>query len=511
MDYRDEVERMKARKSKKRTEDSGQTLDIIDLNALDYTSVEAEERNKPTPARTAAVKKKKRKRKKRVLLVELLILVILIGAVFFYVKAKTDSGYWTVAVFGVDSRDGNLEKNALSDVEMICVLDKKTGELKLVSVYRDTYLQIDSDGTFHKINEAYFKGGHKQAVDALERNLDLDIDNYATFNWKAVADAINILGGIDLEISDSEFAYINSFITETVESTGIGSVHLKSAGMNHLDGVQAVAYARLRLMDTDYNRTARQRKVISLAMEKAKQADFSVLNNILVTVLPQLSTDIGVTDLIPMAKNMGKYYIGTTDGFPFSRGETNIGKKDCVIPLTLESNVIQLHSILYGTENFKPSATVQKISAKIASDSGMGEVADNAPKAEAGGSSGKAPTTATPETQAPTEAVTEESSSMEESTEETEESTEESSEEETSEVEENPDDAFTGPGMNLKETTASNKPTPPSDEGNSQGPPAPPTAPETQAPTQAPTEAVTEAPTEAPPAAPEPGEVGPGV
>ena len=107
--------------------------------------------------------------------------------------------------------------------------------------------------------------------------MDLEIDDYATFNWKAVADAITILGGIDLEISDSEFEYINSFITETVESTGLGSHHLEHAGMNHLDGVQAVAYARLRLMDTDYNRTARQRLVISLAMEKAKQADAQTL------------------------------------------------------------------------------------------------------------------------------------------------------------------------------------------------------------------------------------------
>ena len=135
----------------------------------------------------------------------------------------------------------------------------------------------------------------------------MKIDDYATFNWKAVADVINILGGIDLEITDSEFAYINSFITETVNSTGIGSYQLKSAGMNHLDGVQAVAYARLRLMDTDYNRTARQRKVISLAVDKAKQADFGVLNNILVTVLPQLSTSIGFDDLLPLAKNLNKY------------------------------------------------------------------------------------------------------------------------------------------------------------------------------------------------------------
>ncbi len=179
------------------------------------------------------------------------------------------TGYWNIAVFGVDSRDGNT-KNALADVQLICSINQETGEIKLVSVYRDTYLKIDSRGPYHKINEAYFKGGHKQAVSALEENLDVKINDYATFNWKAVAQAINVLGGVDIEITQPEFKYINAFITETVNSTGIGSTQLASAGPNHLDGVQAVAYCRLRLMDTDFQRTERQRKVISLALEKSK-------------------------------------------------------------------------------------------------------------------------------------------------------------------------------------------------------------------------------------------------
>ena len=324
----------------------------------------------------------RKKKRKSLFLKCFLLILVLLGAFSVFLYTRTGTGYWTIAVFGVDSRDGKLEKGALSDVEMICVIDRGTGDIKLVSVFRDTYLEINPDGTYHKINEAYFKGGHQQAVQALERNLDLTIDDYATFNWKAVVDAINILGGIDLEISDSEFKYINSFITETVESTGIGSHHLESAGMNHLDGVQAVAYARLRLMDTDYNRTARQRLVIQLAMNKAKDADLKTLTNLVKAILPQLSTSIGADDILPMARNIRKYHITDTGGFPFARGETHIGKKDCVIPLTLESNVVQLHQFLYGTENFQPSQTVKQISAKVAADSGMGEVAENAPEAK---------------------------------------------------------------------------------------------------------------------------------
>lgn len=334
------------------------------------------------PKPSGGRKEKSGKKKKHGFLKLIILLIILAGAYFVFKYKQTGTGFWTIAIFGVDSRDGKLEKGALSDVEMICVIDRGSGDIKLVSVFRDTYLEIHPDGTYHKINEAYFKGGHEQAVQALERNLDLTIDDYATFNWKAVVDAVNILGGIDLEISDSEFKYINSFITETVESTGIGSHHLEHAGMNHLDGVQAVAYARLRLMDTDYNRTARQRLVIQLAMNKAKESDLKTLTTLVRTILPQISTSIGADDVFPMARNIKKFQIGETGGFPFSRGETHIGKKDCVIPLTLESNVVQLHQFLYGTENFQPSETVRRISAKVASDSGMGQVAENAPEAK---------------------------------------------------------------------------------------------------------------------------------
>ena len=281
-------------------------------------------------------------------------------------------GYWTIAVFGVDSRDKALTKSTNADVNIIANINQDTGEIKLVSVYRDSYLSISEDGSYNKINMAYFQGGPQQAVSALNRNLDLNITDFVTFNWKAVADAINILGGVDIELSKAEFYYINSFITETVQVTGIGSNHLKSAGMNHLDGVQAVAYARLRMMDTDYARTERQRKVIAQAFEKAKKADFETLRVIIGTVFPQIATSVGVDDLVMNAKNISKYYLGETTGFPQARGDANMGKKGaCVIPQTLESNVIQLHNFLFGDEAYMPSALVKKYSAKISADSGM--------------------------------------------------------------------------------------------------------------------------------------------
>jgi len=337
-----------------------------------------EEETGRRPARTGgripprpAGKNKKRRKKRHVFKLAVVLVLLLVGA--FFVRRRQMGGYWTVAVFGVDSRNGNLGKGALSDVEMLCSINRQTGEIRLLSVFRDSYLRISADGAYDKINEAYFKGGHKQAVEALEANLDLKVDDYATFNWKAVVDAINALGGVDLEITDKEFGFINSFITETSESTGVPALHLEHSGMNHLDGVQAVAYARLRLMDTDFNRTERQRKVLGLVMEKAKQADVTTLSGVVAAVFPQISTSVGIDDVLAMAKNAKKYYIGQTSGFPFSHVETYVGKKSCVIPATLESNVIQLHAFLYDDTQYTPSATMKDISARIAQDSGIAD------------------------------------------------------------------------------------------------------------------------------------------
>lgn len=288
-------------------------------------------------------------------------------------KTEHMKGYWTIAVFGVDSRDGNVHKGTNTDVIMLCNINRDTGKIKLVSVFRDTYLNTNDNGTYNKINSAYANGGAVQALSALNRNLDLNIKDYVTFNWKAVADGINMLGGIeDVEISKPEFRYINSFITETVQKTGVPSTQLKSAGVQHLDGVQAVAYGRLRLMDDDYARTERQRLIIQKAFEKAKKADLGLLNRILLMEVEQIETSLSFSDFTSLILDIGKYHIGETGGFPFARDTMIMGKKgDCVIPQTLESNVAELHKFLYNEEGYQPTDLVKKISAKISADSGM--------------------------------------------------------------------------------------------------------------------------------------------
>ena len=287
-------------------------------------------------------------------------------------KVEEMEGYWTIALFGVDSRNNSVGKGNNADVIIICNIDQGSGEIKLVSVFRDTYLSVSDNGLYNKINQAYFLGGPKQAVEALNRNLDLQIDDFATFNWKAVVDAVNILGGVDVELSKAEFYYINAYITETVEATGVGSYQLKQAGLNHLDGVQAVAYARLRKMDTDFARTERQREIIDLCFQKLKKSDFAVVNNVMEAVFPQILSSVTIDDIIPAARNLTKYTIADTMGFPAARSDANMGKKGaCVIPQTLESNVTLLHQFLFGDENYQPSDMVKKISAKISADTGM--------------------------------------------------------------------------------------------------------------------------------------------
>ncbi len=276
---------------------------------------------------------------------------------------------WTIAVFGVDSRDGSLGKGTNADVIMLCNINEKTGDVRVVSIYRDTCMKVGEKNPYKKINEAYARGGIGQAVEALNENLDIEIDDYVAVNWKAVADTVNLLGGIDIELTKEEFRYINGYITSTVEGTGVGSHQLKQAGLNHLDGVQTVAYARLRYMDSDFQRTERQREVLSKILEKAKKAELPVLSQILAGVLPQTKTSLEAADLLPAIQTLSKFHMEAASGFPFQLEAKRIVENgrgiDYVFPVDLADNVSQLHKFLYGTENYQVSDKVRQISQAI--------------------------------------------------------------------------------------------------------------------------------------------------
>ena len=381
------------REEKKETKRKIDNLDVLQMNTARDIEGELDE---------VYSKKEKRKKSlwKKILLlsvIEILTLVMIVcaGYVVRYMNIQPEvqfniknvknqnidvtkqeqmQGYWTIAVFGVDSRDGGVGRGANADVQLIVCIDRATGAVKLASVFRDTYLNLAAGSRFAKINEAYADGGPEQAVAALNKNLDLDIEHYATFNWRAVADVITMLGGVDIDITEKEFKYMNAYIHETsieskVNVKNPAAEYIKKPGMQHLDGVQAVAYARLRYMDDDFTRTKRQREVISQVLDKAKKADLATLTNVIDTVLPQIAFNVDVGDILELAKGVNKYNIVGSEGFPYDLRTQMMGKKgDCVIPLSLASNVTKLHEYLFGDENYKPSSAVWTFSDKIASD-----------------------------------------------------------------------------------------------------------------------------------------------
>ena len=276
-------------------------------------------------------------------------------------------GYTNFVLFGGDSRTGEVDKYLNTDAIIVVSLNNETKEVKMVSVYRDTLMDL-TNGSIQKCNAAYSRGGAAQAINMLNMNMDLNIKKYVTVDFGAVADVIDMLGGIEVDVSEKEVAATNKYIAETARASGKKANYLTHAGLQTLDGVQATTYARIRKgVGDDFARTERQRLVIRLAAEKAMSAGLGTLNKIIDVVFPQVSTNLTMSEILKYAKDLTKYKIDESAGFPFDKGAGTIpGKGSCVYPLTLESNVQQLHEFLYGTVDYQPSSKVVSISNEIA-------------------------------------------------------------------------------------------------------------------------------------------------
>lgn len=277
-------------------------------------------------------------------------------------------GYTNVALFGVDSRDGNLGKGNRTDCIIVASLNNETKEIRMVSVYRDTLLDL-SEGTYQKCNAAYSYGGPVMAVNMLNMNLDLDIQDYVTVDFGAIADAIDLLGGIEIDVTDEEAYYISEYLQETADSAGKEAHFLDYGGHLLLDGAQATTYARIRsTAGGDFTRTERQRLVIEKMFEKALQADLGTINAIIDAVFPQVSTSFTLQEILTYASAYNQYTLGDNIGFPIDQTtDTLSGLGSIVIPQDLVSNVTQLHEFLFGTTDYTPSSTVQTINANIIS------------------------------------------------------------------------------------------------------------------------------------------------
>ena len=347
---------------------------------------------------------KKRRRRRILFGIEIFILLILIAGVFIYAKLgkmnftsldfskigvnsgvsnnKVMKGYTTIGLVGLDNRSNKL-KSGNSDTMIIASIDNDTKKVKLVSVYRDTYLRIGEDsegnGQYNRANAAYAKGGAEQFLNMLNTNLDLNVTDFVSVDFQAVAEAVELLGGIDVELKEEEVVHLNNYCVETSKVTGMDYTPLKkTAGVHHLNGVQTVAYARIRYTaGNDFRRAARQREVIYKIVEKAKNADVATLSKILDKVFPNIYTSFSKAEILQMGMSMLSYDIEDQTGFPFDhlygqRVKDAVGI-DVVLPVTLESNVIKLHEFLYPEDSYTPSEEVTAYSQRIVDKSGFGE------------------------------------------------------------------------------------------------------------------------------------------
>lgn len=364
--------------------------------------------NSQAAKRRAMAKKRAKKKRRKILLLiaEFFILALLVVVVYGVTKTNkvtkiqideeeivakmnetvaenvTLKGYRNIALFGVDSREGSLGKGTRSDTIIICSINNDTGDIRLCSVFRDTYLNLGND-TYNKCNAAYAKGGPEQAINMLNMNCDLNITDYVTVGFDGLIQTIDALGGVDIDVQQSEIVHLNNYqismvgkTTDNVNFTateGVDYKAVKEPGYQHLNGLQATAYCRIRYVGNDFMRAERQRTVLAAVMDVCKKSDPAKLNKILDAALPNVSTSLDVSEMTEMLANVNKYAITGSDGFPFesNRDTGTIGAKgSCVIPVKLDENVAMLHKFLFDEEDYQVSSQVKQYSQKVSADTG---------------------------------------------------------------------------------------------------------------------------------------------
>lgn len=349
------------------------------------------------------VKKQKTKLQKaiKVIVIILIILVVLIGAVvaggWTYISSMLGSmnkeeidenaigisestleslkGYRNIALLGIDSRADDYGLGNRSDCIIIASINQSTNDVKLVSVYRDTYLQIVENGTkrLDKVTHAYSYGGAQNALLALNTNLDLNIKEYVTVNFDAVILAVDTLGGVSINIDSQELKYINSYIDALIKTSGKSSKHITTTGTQVLDGVQAVAYSRIRYTDGgDYKRTERMRTVIEAMVAKAKTLGIGKLTSFVNTILPKISTNMSSGDILSLVPTLAKINFSNSLGWPYTTKGITLDLW-YGIPTTLESNVVKLHKEIFEEDDYVIPEEIKNISDQIVTKTGYRE------------------------------------------------------------------------------------------------------------------------------------------
>lgn len=381
-------------------------------------------------------KYKKMRRRKIIFGIEITVLLILSGILFVYawinrsmdkmnqdtldssqiqinseVKANTDlsqmSGTQVIALVGVDARGvegSELAESMNSDTIILCCIDHDKQEIRMVSIMRDTWMNMakytDEYYEFDKANSAYNRGGPESMLSMLNTNLDFALTDYVTVNFKALADAIDVLGGLDIEMTNAECVHANNYNREVSEAQGVEYEAIPYdedlgddySEVRHVSGALATSYARIRYGGgDDAKRTSRQRIVINLMVQKLKQNPTKI-PEILDKVMGNVSTSLTKNEILELGMHAVTYTMGTSYAYPlqlcYGENVVNALGEDVVIPVTLEFNVRELHEYLYPGLSYEPSAAVTEYSDYIARKSGydedmIGYVLNQGPGAEA--------------------------------------------------------------------------------------------------------------------------------
>ncbi len=290
---------------------------------------------------------------------------------------ETMKGYRNIALFGVDSTTGSLgrekESGTRSDTIIIASINEETKEVKLVSVYRDTFLNLGND-TYTKCNAAYQKGGPEQAMQMLNTNLDMDIEDFVTVGFKGLKDVVDALGGVEIEITKGEISHLNNYQYSMAEDMKIEYTPVKEPGVQTLNGLQAVAYCRIRQIGNDFQRTERQRTVLTQISEKAKTMSASQLTTIAESAFEEVYTSLTLEEILDLIQIIGEYEIVDSAGFPQMDMLTTgtIGSHgSCVVPLDLAESVVWLHEFLFDEKDYQVTDRVQENSDTIDEKTGI--------------------------------------------------------------------------------------------------------------------------------------------
>lgn len=256
-----------------------------------------------------------------------------------HIALQDSSQVKNILVLGLDDEGGNGSR---SDTMMIISIDGRTNTLRMCSILRDNWVEVPDIG-MRKINAAYAHGGALLAVRTVESNFRINIDGYVSIDIDSLIDVIDLIGGVDIEITEEEAKYLN--------------IHSQSAlmayeGKQHMDGKLAVCYARIRKLDSDFGRTGRQRTLINAIMTKCRN-DFSVpeLMRLAGALAPYITTDMSASQLATLALNAAPTLINETQQLTIpAEGAFEYGYAgdQSVIFLDLEKNVDILHQFLYG-------------------------------------------------------------------------------------------------------------------------------------------------------------------